>query len=146
MKQVEVESGELALKNSFGDIVIIPKKNRLEVEGMIKDKCWGCIDAFVDKLPVMEDYAEGGTIVSELYKQKTGKDWNTAKQEGLTSGSFDDNMKLRDRLLKGELDGNKVNTTVNKVNSNNSTVIIIVKKIIQRLKILMKLLVLQENN
>jgi hypothetical protein len=122
MKQVEVESGELALKNSFGDIVIIPKKNRLEVEGMIKDKCWGCIDAFVDKLPVMEDYAEGGTIVSELYKQKTGKDWNTAKQEGLTSGSFDDNMKLRDRLLKGELDGNKVNTTVNKVNSNNSTV------------------------
>jgi hypothetical protein len=63
MKQVEVEGGELALKNSFGDIVIIPKKNRLEVEGMIKDKCWGCIDAFVDKLPLMEDYAQDGTLI-----------------------------------------------------------------------------------
>jgi hypothetical protein len=119
MKQVEVEGGELALKNSFGDIVIIPKKNRVEVEGMIKDKCWDCVDAFVDTLPVMEDYAEDGTIVSELYKQKTGKDWSTAKQEGLTSGSFDDNMKLRDRLVKGEFD-NKIKTDSNEPTQNNN--------------------------
>jgi hypothetical protein len=97
--QVEVEGGELALKNSFGDIVIIPKKNRLEVEDMIREKCWACIDAFVNTLPVMEDYAEDGTIVSELYKQKTGKDWSTAKKEGLTDGSLAGNLKLRERLL-----------------------------------------------
>jgi hypothetical protein len=69
--KVEVEGGELALKNSFGDIVIIPKKNRLEVEGMIKDKCWGCIDAFVDTLPVMEDYAEDGSLFPDWDKVKT---------------------------------------------------------------------------
>jgi hypothetical protein len=71
MKQVEVEGGELALKNSFGDIVIIPKKNRLEVEGMIKDKCWDCVDAFVDTLPVMEDYAEDGSLFPDWDKVKT---------------------------------------------------------------------------
>lgn len=71
MKKVEVEGGELALKNSFGDIVIIPKKNRLEVEGMIKDNCWGCIDAFVDTLPVMEDYAGDGSLFPDWDKVKS---------------------------------------------------------------------------
>ena len=94
----------LILKNSAGDHVIIPKKHRAEVQGMIKDGCHGCIDALVNTLPVMADYAEDGTIVSELYKQKTGKDWNTAKAEGLTSGSYEDNMKLRQRLLSGEFE------------------------------------------
>lgn len=62
VRKVEVEGGELALKNSHGDMVIIPKKHRLEVEGMIKDKCWGCIDAFVDTLPVAADYAQDGSV------------------------------------------------------------------------------------
>ena len=62
MKQIEVEGGELSLKNSFGDIAIIPKKNRLDIEEMIKNKCWGCIDAFVEGLPVMEDYAQDGSL------------------------------------------------------------------------------------
>lgn len=69
MKNVEVEGGELAIKNSHGDIVIIPKKNRLKVEGMIKDKCWECIDSFVDTLPVMADYAEDGSLYSEYLTQ-----------------------------------------------------------------------------
>ncbi len=62
MKQIEVEGGELSLKNSFGDIVIIPKKDRLDIEEMIKNKCWGCIDVFVEGLPVMEDYAQDGSL------------------------------------------------------------------------------------
>ena len=48
-----------------------------------------------------------GKTVSELYEQKTGKKWYTAKQEGLTSGSYEDNMKLKRRLLSGEFDLNK---------------------------------------
>jgi len=57
-----------------------------------------------------------GTIVSELYKQKTGKDWNTAKQEGLTTGTYEDNMKLRQRLLSGEFDNKQ--SPITKQNNN----------------------------
>jgi hypothetical protein len=70
-KQIEVEGGELAIRNSHGDIVIIPKKNRIEVEGMIKDKCWSCVDAFVDTLPVMADYAEDGSLIIDWGKIKS---------------------------------------------------------------------------
>ena len=66
MKHIEVEGGELALKNSFGDMVIIPKKNKKEVEKMIDTKCWECVDSFVDTLPINEDYAEDGSLYSEL--------------------------------------------------------------------------------
>jgi hypothetical protein len=50
-KKIEVEDGELAIKNGNGDIAIIPKKYRLEVEDMIKEKCWECIDNLVAGLP-----------------------------------------------------------------------------------------------
>lgn len=121
MKQnlnIEAEGNELILKNKAGDYVIIPKKYRLEVQDMIKEKCYGCIDKLVETLPVMEDYAQDGTIISELYKQKTGKDWSTAKQEGLTTGNYEDNMKLRQRLLSGEFDNKQINTNTD---ANNST-------------------------
>jgi LysM repeat protein len=39
--------------------------------------------------------------VSDLYQQQTGKPWGTAKEEGLTSGSTIDNMKLKQKLLGG---------------------------------------------
>lgn len=65
MKQsinIEAEGSELVLKNKAGDYVIIPKKYRTEVQGMIKDACHGCVDSLVDTLPVMEDYAQDGTV------------------------------------------------------------------------------------
>ena len=68
MKQnlnIEAEGSELILKNKAGDYVIIPKKYRTEVQGMIKDGCHGCIDALVETLPVMADYAEDGSLYSE---------------------------------------------------------------------------------
>jgi len=40
--------------------------------------------------------------VSELYEQITGKPWSTAKEEGLTTGSYEDNIKLKQKLLSGE--------------------------------------------
>ena len=66
MKQnlnIEAEGSELILKNKAGDYVIIPKKYRTEVQGMIKDGCHGCIDALVETLPVMADYAQDGSLL-----------------------------------------------------------------------------------
>lgn len=62
---IEAEGNELVLKNKAGDYVIIPKKYRLEVQDMIKKKCYGCIDNLVETLPVMEDYAQDGSLYSE---------------------------------------------------------------------------------
>jgi len=114
--KVEAEHNELILENSNGDKVIIPANKRNWVQQKIKEGCHGCIDSLVETLPVAADYAEDGTVVSALYTQKTGKNWNTAKQEGLTTGSYDDNMKLRQRLLSGEFDNKQ--STVSKQNNN----------------------------
>ena len=68
MKQninIEAEGNELVLKNKAGDYVIIPKKYRLEVQDMIKEGCHGCIDKLVETLPVMEDYAQDGSLYPE---------------------------------------------------------------------------------
>ena len=73
MKQninIEAEGNELVLKNKAGDYVIIPKKHRLEVQDMIKDGCHGCIDKLVETLPVMEDYAEDGSLLPDWDKVK----------------------------------------------------------------------------
>lgn len=106
-KNIEVEGGEFLIQSKEGHYAVIPAKHRQEVMDMVKDGCDDCINAYIQTLPKDSEYAEDGTVVSELYTQKTGKDWNTAQQEGLTTGSYDDNMKLRQRLLSGEFD-NKV--------------------------------------
>ena len=69
MKNIEVEGGEIAIRNENGDIVIIPKKYRTEVQGMIKDGCHGCIDRLVETLPVMADYAEDGSLLPDDKKK-----------------------------------------------------------------------------
>src|SRR5574343_201095 len=63
--QVEAEGGELIIRNGNSDYVIIPKKYRLEVQDMIKENCHDCIDKLVETLPVMEDYAQDGSLYSE---------------------------------------------------------------------------------
>ena len=63
--QVEAEGGELIIRNGNSDYVIIPKKYRLEVQDMIKEGCHSCIDSLVKTLPVMEDYAQDGSLYSE---------------------------------------------------------------------------------
>lgn len=60
---IEAEGGELILKNKAGDHVIIPKKYRKEVQDMIDEGCNDCIDALVDTLPAMKDYAEDGSLI-----------------------------------------------------------------------------------
>ena len=115
-QNIEVEGGELLIQSKEGHYAVIPAKHRQEVMDMIKDGCDNCINNYIQTLPKDSDYAEDGTIVSVLYTQKTGKDWSTAKQEGLTTGSYDDNMKLRQRLLSGEFDNKQ--STVSKQNNN----------------------------
>ena len=57
MKQkVEAEGGELILRNSHGDIAIIPAKYKLEVKDMVKGKCFRCIDNLVSSLPTIDKY------------------------------------------------------------------------------------------
>ena len=69
-KKIEVEGSELILKNKAGDYVIIPKKYRLEVQDMIDNNCHSCIDALVDTLPVIADYAEDGSLLPDWDKVK----------------------------------------------------------------------------
>lgn len=101
--KIEVEGGEIAIRNSHGNVAIIPKDKVKELKALLDEGCDSCIDEFVSKLPKGEDYAQDGTLVSELYTQKTGKPWSTAKQEGLTDGSLSANLKLREQLLKGQV-------------------------------------------
>ena len=119
--EVNAEHNEIILENSHGDKVIIPANKRNWVKQKLSEGCHGCIDSLVETLPVAADYAEDGTVVSALYTQKTGKDWNTAKQEGLTTGSYEDNMNLRQRLLSGEFDNKQSIISKQSSNIQNNT-------------------------
>jgi hypothetical protein len=70
--KVTAEGGELILENETGDVAIIPKKYRLEVMGMIEDGCYECIDNLVSTLPVMEDYAQDGTVLPVKVNEPDG--------------------------------------------------------------------------
>lgn len=60
--QVEAEGRELVLRNSHGDMAIIPKKYRQEALDMIKEGCHGCLDNLISTLPKVSDYAKDGTV------------------------------------------------------------------------------------
>ena len=125
MKQVEVEGGEIALKNSFGDIVIIPKKNRLEVERMIKDKCWNCIDAFVDTLPVIEDYAQDGSLIpKDDDKYKISYQPFTTQQDNTQTTAINQIIQIKERQFKEdkEKETYKKNYDAHEIESKKSTV------------------------
>jgi len=85
---IEAEGGEIILQNDNGDTVIIPKASRTRVLKMIDDEDNEGIDTFVNTLPSMADYAEGGSLipdsfpvdppatVSNSYQEETEIDWN----------------------------------------------------------------------
>lgn len=66
---VEAENNELVLKNTKGDHVIIPAKNRAWVQKKLQEGCHDCIDKLVESLPVAKEYAGDGTVVPA--KKKT---------------------------------------------------------------------------
>jgi hypothetical protein len=107
-KQVEVEGGELAVKNSHGDIAIIPKKYRLEAEGMIKDGCNDCLDSLIANLPSANDYAVDGTLYPEgdppkkennSFMDKVSSTINP-KNWGVTDYSGDDGTRTQGQAYK----------------------------------------------
>ena len=49
------------------------------------------------------EYEKGGTV-SSLWEERTGLPWSQAKALGLTDGSYDANIALREKLKAGELD------------------------------------------
>ena len=73
---VEAEHNELVLKNNHGDYVIIPADKRDWVKTKLAEGCHTCIDSLVESLPIMDDYAEEGTVIpgepeKEVKKEET---------------------------------------------------------------------------
>lgn len=65
MKNLEVEGGELAIKNNFGDVAIIPTRYVREVQDMVKEKCFKCLDALVNILPTDTEKAQDGAVAAK---------------------------------------------------------------------------------
>jgi len=51
-----------------------------------------------------DTYAKGGKVVSEIWTEKTGLPWNAARKMGLSDGSYERNIQLREELLQGAYD------------------------------------------
>jgi hypothetical protein len=57
---VTAEHNELVLKNTKGDHVIIPARNRSWVQKKLQEGCHDCIDKLVESLPVANEYTRNG--------------------------------------------------------------------------------------
>ena len=60
--EVNAEHNEIILENSHGDKVIIPANKRNWVKQKLSEGCHGCIDSLVETLPVVNNYAQDGTV------------------------------------------------------------------------------------
>jgi hypothetical protein len=54
-KHIEVEGGEIAIRNKNGDIAIIPKYKKRWLQSQMRKGCHSCIDEFVKTLPSYKD-------------------------------------------------------------------------------------------
>lgn len=63
--RIEVEQGEIAVRNTNGDFAIIPKNKREEVIAFMDEGNHNAIDKIISKLPLMSDYAEDGTLMPD---------------------------------------------------------------------------------
>lgn len=70
--------------------------------------------------------SSGGKVVSELWTEITGTPWREAKARGLTTGTFDENIALRNRLLAGEF--GKINNVVSPKTNYDLAIEQLVKK------------------
>ena len=60
---IEAEDGEFILKNSKGDIAIIPAKDKDKIQKYITDGNNNAVDEYVSRLPKYENYAKDGTTI-----------------------------------------------------------------------------------
>jgi hypothetical protein len=61
--RVEAEGGELILRNTFGDVAIIPKDQRGQALSFLSAGEHGKLDGLISGLPGINDFAEEGTII-----------------------------------------------------------------------------------
>jgi hypothetical protein len=104
---INVEDGEIIIQNEAGDYAIIPKDKRKEFMNYINADCHNCIDKMVSKLPVMANYAQDGTVISDpgdkwlkrladplSHKKQVEKEANKLKD--LDSGEYQRLARLQD--------------------------------------------------
>ena len=60
--KVEAQGGELVIRNTHGDVVIIPRNKRREALGYLAKGDHSAIDAIAMELPKASDYAMGGAV------------------------------------------------------------------------------------
>lgn len=86
---VNVEDGEIAIRNSHGDLAIIPKDKRDWVKQKLSEGCHDCIDSLVETLPVASQYAQDGSVYPPNTKVKVSHN-NQIKEYDISSPEYRD--------------------------------------------------------
>ena len=88
-QHIEVEGGELAIRNSYGDIAIVPKYDREKVQKMIDAGCNTCIDRYVSNLPRLQDYAADGSLYPDdpPIESNNGKSKSETTNKSVNNGN-----------------------------------------------------------
>ena len=101
-KQIQAEGGEIILRNSKGDIAIIPAKYRLEAMDMVREGCHGCLDELIETLPKYADKAEDGSVYGDppkmQYQWSSG--YNETLPTNLNTPTYDANKAHQDKLAE----------------------------------------------
>lgn len=89
--KVEAQGGELVIRNTHGDVVIIPRNKRREALGYLAKGDHRSIDAIAMKLPKASDYAMSGAVydggedpndkIVKVNQNNEVKEYNTSSQE-----------------------------------------------------------------
>jgi lipoprotein-anchoring transpeptidase ErfK/SrfK len=113
--KLNVEAEEMAIRNSHGDVAIVPAHDVDKVRQMIKEGCHGCIDSYVSSLPKFSRYAEDGTLYpvddevtlvkpsGERVRVKTSSDYYRMHYNNNLIGdkNSDGTYSLKDEIYKG---------------------------------------------
>ena len=88
-KNIEVEGREIAIRNSHGDLAIIPKNKVNWVKQKLSEGCHDCIDSLVETLPIASQYAQDGSVYPPGKKVKVNQD-NQIKEYDINSKEYRD--------------------------------------------------------
>ena len=88
-KNIEVEGGEIAIRNSHGDLAIIPKNKRNWVKQKLSEGCHDCIDSLVETLPIASQYAQDGSVYPDGTRVKVNQD-GQIKEYDISSPEYKD--------------------------------------------------------
>ena len=86
-----------------------PKKSKqMQKGGMVTQLTPKEIQEYINQGYIVEDVEKpqmqsGGQLVYQLWEEKTGTPWAEAKKQGLTDGSYDQNIALAKKLESGTL-------------------------------------------